>query len=375
MSFFTKLGPVSIELNGQGKVFELICHELEVSEQGTSLAPIDLKLNIMEGQDLSSYKPSIFSAKGNMNFNETSFFVKNPIKYRVEGLFEKSRQCSVYIYLKRSNLVRRLYRLVKDLSPSNTRLFDSIAAKIMSYSLFWYIFHIILLKKESSFIHAGIFAQGEQATAITGTGGSGKTSTLFKILENAQYQYLSEDFGIISAQGEAYYNPKSLSIYASDAHNEQNILNDYVNKGMRGTQKLRWTFATRILRKNPLTKIPVLNLLSMDRTRRKARLSRVIYMIRGDVKESEACDISVGELVERTTNASFRELKWLCENMKLINANAPHHYKYPSLNEIVEQTESIYEQAFANLNRQLVIVPYRSKPGDVVRFLQDHDLI
>ena len=69
---------------------------------------------------------------------------------------------------------------------------------VLSYSLFWYIFNISLLKKNKSFIHAGIYSNSsDEATIITGTGGCGKTSTLFKLLEDNKSKYISEDFGII----------------------------------------------------------------------------------------------------------------------------------------------------------------------------------
>lgn len=368
--YISTIGPINIQLNGQGRVFGEICKELEAQPGVYTDSQVDLEINLVPPEFLSSYGPTVFSAKENMNFNETSFYVGSPVGNLVTDLFTRDKKCTVDVASKPVTWLNQtldIYKSVKGINP--------FQSSIMTYTLFWYVFHAVLLKKDCSFIHAGVVSYDGNATVIAGTGGAGKTSTLSKILEDERYQYLSEDFGVVGESGKVFYNPKFMSIYASDTWNNQAILINYLRRNLKGLRKLKWEVARTLLRRNCMTKASARDVLGSHRICDESRVERVIYMVRTDTEHFKESTISAEELADRLTYVAFRETKRLSETIRLIKANAPVGYKYPSETELLRDTKSVYQRAFSQADRKLVLVPHKAVPDRVVGYLKQQKFI
>ncbi len=363
---YLSIAGIKIKIENRNEVSNAIIHDLEAKECGTDIS-YDLILRFNK-DNFSEYKPKVYSAKGSMNFNEDEFFVGylGSIKYKVKNLFNE-KPVEVDIAVKNKNfkfLLRQLYNL--DFSNRNKNI-------ILSYSLFWYILHVVLLKKKKAFLHAGIFSKNGNATVITGTGGCGKTSTLFKILEDENTQYITEDFGIIDTNSVSYYNPKPVSIYASDMEFGQQILRNYYNK-FTFTEKVLWDVKSKFLKRNPMIKALPKKVMN-SRIKKNERLENILYFVRNNSLELSINDISIKELTERILDASMRELKTLSELLLLMKANAPVDYQIPTFEDIRRQTKEVYKKAFENTNNKIIYIPYKTKPYELIGFLKDKGLM
>ena len=375
MTFFTQIGPITVEILGNDSVSELIKEELDVSELDTQPDP-DLVLSINPKEIFESYKPSHFSGKDAMNFNKSEYYVGylEYLNYIVQNSFD-DKKISLHIKLKeqsKTNLAKKKLISLKKVEYSDiNRLIKSF---ILSYAVFWNVFQLSLLKKNCSFIHGSIFQIGENGFLLTGTGGSGKTSIALQYLKKEKTKYLSEDYGIIQTDGTAYYNPKSISLYRTDIERE-NLLTSKAIEHLSPALQTKWKILTSISSQNQLLKVSPSNLLGNDKIGTSCLLKNVIYLVREDCNLISFEQITADEFSERATHASMVELKSLSEVLRRIKANSPTTYPYKSDNEIFQSMKDIYQNAFSKSNCYLIHVPKKEKAENIARFLTDHNLI
>ncbi len=366
-NYYLEIAGIRIKIENTNEVSNAIIHDLDAKKTNNSNSSFELILRF-DPDTFSKYNPTVYSAKGSMNFNEDEFFVGylSGIKYKVKNLFNEN-PVELDILVSKKN-IKTILKQLYNLNFSNR--YKNI---ILSYSLFWYILHVILLKQQKAFLHAGVFSKNGKISVITGTGGCGKTSTLFKLLEEENSHYIAEDFGILDNKAETFYNPKPVSIYASDMEFGQKILKNYYNK-FSFTEKALWDIKSKLLKKNPMIK--ALPKKVMDgKIEQSGKINNILYFVRTNKLQLLVESIEVGSLVERVLDASMRELKTLNELVLLMRANAPKDYNIPSFEEIRKHTKEVYKQAFENTNNKIVYIPHKTKPDDLVAFLKEEGLV
>lgn len=367
--YFIEIANIGIEIKNDCDITKEIIKEFkayEASKVNNVDITIESKQNLYE-----EYNPTVHTAKGNMNFNISSYFMgyNKDVKYLVTNMFNNK---SVRISFKTSNsldlkrILKNLYRL----DFNNSKTYKNI---VLSYSLFLYVLHIILLRKNLSFIHSGVFVSNNQCTVFVGTSGCGKTSTTFKILEDINSKYMADDYGIIDSNGFAYYNPKSISIYASDMEYGQKILGEYFLK-LSTFEQIKWKLKRYIFKQNPMLKVPPEDVVG-TRISKKHKINNVLYFVRNEDDNISIKNIDLEELCERALDATMRELKTLNEVIHLIKANAPTNYNIPSFEDIRNQTKDVYKKAFENTNNKIVYIPHKTTPDELVSFLNKQGLV
>jgi len=363
--FIVDIGGVTIKILGNNAVSMAIINDLGAKLIADKIN-CDIYIEISQ-INAKEYQPKVFSAKARMNFNDSAYFVDYiaEVSYLIEHLFD-SKEVNIKINVNKEGLKKR----IKQFLGSKTVIEKNA---ILSYSLFWYVLHFELLKNSKSFIHAGVFESKNGATIIAGTGGCGKTSTLFKILENNEVKYVSEDFGIIDSNSFCYYNPKSVSIYASDMEFGQSILHNFYNS-FSISEKFIWRFKRNILGVNPMVKAKPDKLMN-GRIAEKSKVMNVLYFVRNNDKNLKVKDINTADLVERVLDSSMRELKTFNELLLLMRANAPQEFNIPTFESVRETTKDIYLKAFSNTQNRIVYIPHKTTPDVLVSFLKENELL
>lgn len=363
--FSVEIAGIKIKIIDNNKSSRAIINDLEASLVRSEFDS-DIVIDITK-EDFRDYKAEIFSAKGNMNFNESEYFVNylTDLSYLVK-INDKTKNINIKIKLKKKAFTRKLKSFIlnnKDFSKNT----------ILSYSLFWYIFSYVLSKKNKTFIHAGVFQSESGATLISGTGGCGKTSTLFKILEDTSMKYISEDFGIIDSEGYCYYNPKPVSIYSSDMEFGQTILKNHY-KSFKMIDKLIWSLKRSVFGFNPMIKVNP-RILMTNRISKKAKIKNVLYFIRCNQDSLKVEVAETNELIERILDSSLRELKTFNELLLLIRANSPISSNIPSFESFRLELKKIYLKSFSHTINRFVFIPHKTSPDVLVSFLKDRKLI
>ncbi|MBN2193642.1 MAG: hypothetical protein JW751_12565 [Polyangiaceae bacterium] len=354
-----RVGPLLVHVRVDDPISELVSRELGGETVEVADPRPDLRVTLLEREtDLPDYEPRVFSAKGRMHFGDDAFFVgyDRYFKCLFRGAFDRSRTLELFLIRQ-----RRQFRAV----PKTAVGYKST---VMTYQFFWLAFQLALLKRGGTFLHAGIYTDDGTATAITGTGGCGKTSCLFRMLqEHPTYRYLSEDFGIITDRIEAHFNPKFVSIYRSDTR--QHLLRDYVLDRLPLGEKPYW-YGLSLLRANPRVKAAPREVLGPERIAQTAQLSRVVYLIRGSFADLEATRVGADELAERCLNVTLRELKSLTEVLHLMNANRVPGMCTPTVGDWAETQRQLYREIFAQVTGFVLAVPRGCPPEEVCAYLE-----
>lgn len=351
---------INIEIDTSHIIGNLIAEKLGAIIKQTNNIHVSIKF------DKIVFKPEVIS--GNyFQFDKNSFLYKSlyPINYQINNLFNYEKTDIIINFVKKTLKLKLLTILY-----GKYNLEENI---ILSYGLLWYILEIELLKRDKTFLHAGIFSKNKEAIAITGTGGSGKTSSLFKILENKEYKYLSEDFGIIGKDLKTYYNPKPLSIYESDIKFNPKILSktyNFLNK----KEKILWNIKVKILKRNPIIKLNP-KLLLNDRIEEKAELKKVLYFLRTDTKDIKIKTITSKELTNRSLNVALREFKMFFEIFTLLNANKKDNYDFLTVDDIINNIRNLYIDIFSKTKNYLIEIPFKEIPENIISILQKERII
>lgn len=374
MNNIYSLGPINIKLIGKNELFNLLAKELKPVKNKKNLN-IDLQIKILNSGEKIQFKPKYFS--GNVFFDEDNILRKNiGFSYLIKQLFNFESVTELIIspnYRK-----DKIYKLIDYLrsflrQSAFINRVDQIKSIIMSYSVFWYIFHILLLKKKFAFLHASILDLNGSGIILTGTGGCGKTSTAFKLLDNSNYKYLSEDYGIISDNGKAFFNPKYMAIYGTDVRYGQKLLVEYINKKMSSIDRFQWNFML-YRKRNPLRKVSPIRILGLNRISRKVKVRDIFFLSRFNTKEIQVKPISTNDLVERCVNAAFREIQILYELMNQIHSVGYKDNNISTISELKEKTRDIYKKCFENLNKKIIYLPNDASPNEIIKVINRYIL-
>ena len=353
------IGPLSVNVHGDGPLVSAIARELAGALMDSDRVDLDIEVG-SRTEFMKRYAPTTFSAKTHMSFNEREFSADEPVRFVIADLFEPNATCHLLVDDRsepRVAYLRRRFGRTIDAHPA------------LSYALLWFVVHVRLLGHGASSIHAGIVDAGGSATAIAGTGGSGKTSLLFSLLEAPGARYLAEDFGILGTDGTVHLSPKAVSIYSSDLHAGSVGLDAYV-AALVGPQRLKWQLHRRLLRTTPMVKAPIRAILPADRIGTTAPLGRCLYLIRTSGSAVRARETGADDIARRLTDVAWREHKRLLELVRMIRANAGPEIQVPTVEALTEETMDVLRAGLARAASYLVEVPATAGPDVILEALR-----
>ncbi|MDD9942878.1 MAG: hypothetical protein OXU20_17695 [Myxococcales bacterium] len=357
----SRIGPLTVAISGSSELMLRCARELEAEP---SSIPADLEVRVDDDAFADGYEPTVFSAKQNFHFRPDEFYRKDPVPKYVRGLFggESVAQVRFGVRPPRPGVRQRVGNLVSTLRGRQQ------LNPVMNYAGFWGALHFALLRRDAAFFHAGMYATTQGAVALAGTGGSGKTSLLFTLLESRERTYLAEDFSIISAQGDGYYCPKDVTIYASDTR--QPLLARFVEASSERCKALRPTRA----RPNPRIKVSPRDVLG-GRVGSSAPLARVLYLVRSAADEVKVEPVGADEMAKRAAHVAQRELKAWVESLHLIGANQTSEEGFPSPADVADRVDGIYQSAFSKADCLLVHLPAGHDPRRIIDALMARNVL
>ncbi|WP_319549669.1 hypothetical protein [Desulfogranum marinum] len=346
----------------------------------SGVAP-DLHLVVHEASSNVDFCSDFVSGK-NFQYNKEGFKFCGPqFTATVVGLFNKDRDCRIDVqvegrtgdYMHVANIIRAAYASLQQKRIVLPEPLRNLTTSVMSYSLFWFVLHGLLLKKEASFIHAASLGCNGDAILLAGTGGCGKTSTMFRLLEDKKFSYLAEDFSILSSDGHVFFNPKTLSIYASDLRGKPKLLNEYAQKYLSFFERRSWFAQLDGKRGNPMRKVPPVHVLGKGRLGKIARLGGAFFLVRGNYDTIELKSIEGEEFAERSVDATSRELKTLSEIIGLGRAVAGEECGLPTIEAFRGELRRIFINAITGCPCFLMQIPVQSDPSSVASFLAERN--
>lgn len=371
------VGPVAVLIECPEQYARVFADNFYGTKSVSSVKVPDLHLIVLARQQTQKFDAEFDSGK-NFQFKNGCFRFCGPqFIALVDGMFASDRPCRVEVMAANFSGMGKIVKLVtravfasfkqrRVVIPRQTHHFP---LSVMSYSLFWFVMHGVLLKKQSSFIHASALERNGRVMLLAGTGGCGKTSMTFRMLEDDKFSYLAEDFSILSADGDVFFNPKTLSIYASDLRGDPQLLVKYAKRHLTGAERRAWFRCRDGRGSNPMRKVPPVHVLGEDRLCHKAPLGVAFFLVRGNFDSINVQDLDSHDFVERSMNASYRELKTLSEIVAQGHAVGSKEVGLPTIEEFRAGFRGIYEKAIVECPCYLLRIPRQVDPCDVSTFL------
>ena len=359
-----RMGPLKVGIHGNNNFADLVRDE--AGEKIDRNSSSDVLFHFESGSFDRGFKPDYYCG-GNFSFNSTDICVdEGGYRYHTDGLFSEGKtEVFVEFNPSKSATDRAVNFLRWFLSPSNTVGLERTKTRFCSYTTFWPLIHLELLSSDSAFIHASVVDDGETGIVVSGTGGSGKTSTTFELLKDTGCRYLSEDFGIVSNTGKSFRSPRFATIYHSDYQYGQPHLVRYVDNKLTGIDKMHWNMQVR-RGANPRRKTPPEMILGKEKTANTTELGYGFYVLRENTDSVKLRKIGTEEFVERSLWASFRELKRFYDLLCQTRAVGADSVEIPSINRLIDRTREIYIGCFDGVETYLLNVPEDGTPADVV---------
>lgn len=259
----------------------------------------------------------------------------------------------------------RYYLKFRDRTFANYR--DKLAKNFV-YGVLEPLWQAWMISQETTFLHASSLSINGRGIALTGWGGSGKTSASSALIRNSEHiKFLSDDLAIITSQGEIYPYYKSSVIYPYNTAGDTLPKSDFLNGFSDQFQwKLReWKNGKKGVRR----RVPPEKLFAGQVGRPGSReLEKVVYLSREKREYLDHEWIASEEMARRSTAVILDELDWLIEYSSAICATGSMSVVPQN---IVERTEGIYRNCFDSVETVLLHIPMNSGPNELADYLVD----
>lgn len=229
---------------------------------------------------------------------------------------------------------------------------------------------LINLNKGISFLHACSFAINQNGYLVAATPGAGKSSLLLSLCfeKDINASFIADDFSCVDKKGAAHFVGRPMAIKSHQIQyfpQLQSVLND-----MPFMQKLQWF----LIKKRGLSYQGLPKKLFGDRIASNMPLKKAIYLTNHNKPTFEHMPISSDEFADLNANMLFSELFLGIEimNHALI---LPGKHLLPTVDQFIKSTRDVISKIFKDIPCELVTVPFRSDPRELLKFLKDEKII
>jgi hypothetical protein len=145
---------------------------------------------------------------------------------------------------------------------------------------------------------------------------------------------------------------------------------NYISERAKGIDKIQWRLLVSC-GQNPRKKIAPEDVVGKSRIAEETVLNKAIFLSRTDASAIKMSRISRNEFVERSTWASFRELKRLFDLLCQISANSAGSTNIPSIETMIRRTRETYHDCFRDVTAYHIQVPFGAGPRELVRKIEE----
>jgi hypothetical protein len=241
--------------------------------------------------------------------------------------------------------------------------------KTFVYDIFDYVTEAALLPLGQTYVHASSVERDGRAVALLAWGGIGKTTSLLKLVLEDGWRFLSDDLGLIGADGTMYRSPKHLQVYGYNLAGQPAIERAML-EGRTASDRLSWRVFTAIKGAHRVRRrVSAEQLFGAARVARTGRLERAIFLQRHSGREFTRESITPVALAQRCAAILHHELSPYGLVASAVHG-AGNRATIPSVLESQERTLAILGQAFGRVPCELVGIPTGAGPDDLVGYLR-----
>ena len=352
------------------KLKEYFCgSEKKISE------PASIIINVCNSENEMNFsgEPMFYAEGKGVKINETSFISNiGRLQYRVDNLFIDNKPVCIWLYYNERHNIRRMIKTVMtNLNPymiGRETEEDRFIVDTLDYSALWWILAIAFLKYNRVFVHSGMASKENRGIVLAGTGGCGKTSAVSELM-NEGWKYIAEDFGVICSDCSIWSIPKRGAISAEDVSFGSERLIEVIDQ-LPKWQKIRWNYYTK-KGKNPIIAPPLENLYGFECIATKAKIWKVVCVVRSSNKKIIEKKVSVDEMTTRISGSSFRVIREMYNILYNVQAVVDETCRnnFPLISDIENEYCNIIKKALENTEYSLLEVPINVNPKLIKEYI------
>lgn len=235
-------------------------------------------------------------------------------------------------------------------------------ASIFYYRVFLLFSQLWNIQNNYSYLHAAAFSKNNGAVLCSSDSGVGKSSLLFRLSQEKEYDFISDDLTIINNKGRAYFLGRPLSVKPYHI-NYFPFLRNKVIKIMPFLQKLQW----RIVKDSRL----LFRLSYKDLFKNKANEMNIklfLHLCNHSKDTFEIRDISSNELL--SISSTILNTEFFLFFQKLNNIASIPSSPFPSSIHVMDKVQEIYLESYQKIPKKLILIPYQSNPNHLYEFLK-----
>jgi len=226
------------------------------------------------------------------------------------------------------------------------------------------------LERGASFIHACSFAIGSNGYIVAATPGAGKSSLLLSMSfdDTLGARFISDDFACVDSRGYAHYIGRPMAIKSHQIQYFPRLKDRFDD--MSVMQRLQWF----TLKQRGLKRMASPSQIYGDNVTTDVAIRRAIYLTNHG--KGTFCHEPMASAVFADLNANmlFSELYL---GVEIVNHSLilPGRHLLPTADSFISDTRRTLNKIFENIPCELVKVPFRSDPRELLHYLKMEALI
>ncbi|HEY3430798.1 MAG TPA: hypothetical protein VGK39_08985, partial [Cyclobacteriaceae bacterium] len=242
-------------------------------------------------------------------------------------------------------------------------------AKSFIYDIFDYITQSSQLSLHQTYVHASSMERNGKAIALLAWGGIGKTTSLLKLILEDGWNFLSDDLGLLDANGQLYRSPKNLQVYGYNLQGQPRIESALFSKRTI-LDALSWSFFRAIKGNHRVRRrISAEKLFGKERIAKSGQLSQAFFLERHQGKDFRCERITAEALADRCVAILMHEISPYTLVASAIHG-AGNNKTILSPGKMYSETHKILVSAFSRVPCEVISIPLDAGPNDLVAFLR-----
>ena len=293
--------------------------------------------------------------------SKTVSIINNSLFYKdgeVEFALDISNPYSVLVKIFDSNNIKKSLRIFHKGFKNHLES----QASLFYYRIFLMFTQLWNVNHDYSYIHAASFEINNRSVLCSADSGVGKSSLLFALSRKKEYKFISDDLSVINRDGSSSFLGRPLSLKPYHL-NYFSFLKPIVRNSMSFMQRLQWEILQdkRLIYRMSYKKI-------FENKSTNSDIKLCLHFCNHDKQSFDVRDITTEEFISLASTIINNEFFLLFR--KLDNMASVPSSRLPSSLDILEKTKNLYQDAFNDIPKKIILIPYKSNPNNLFDFLK-----
>jgi hypothetical protein len=237
------------------------------------------------------------------------------------------------------------------------------------YCLWFYITQVAMVAADTTYLHASGVERGGRAVLLPAWGGVGKTSMLYRFMQEDGWRFLADDLAIVDSSGTVHKNPTPIAVYPYNLVG-QDALQRHVLSRETATGLLHWHVWKMLKGPDRVgRRIFPDDLFGPGRMGTACGLAAVCYLVPWTGRDFRMKPQSAEELADRAVNVVLAEIRQFRRDYQAWNSVAQRAL-FPPVWKLAEASREILIRAFMGRELHVAFVPRGSHPSKLFDFLR-----